>query len=61
MHTAPRQLLIGLDAMDWELVQRWAAANKMPTFRRLMQEGTQAELSTADSLPDVVWNCLCCT
>jgi predicted AlkP superfamily phosphohydrolase/phosphomutase len=59
MHTSPRQLLIGLDAMDWELVQRWAAANKMPTFRRLMLEGTQAELSTADSLPDVVWNCLC--
>lgn len=58
--TSPRQLLIGLDAMDWNLVRRWAATNKMPTFRRLMQEGIQAELSTvADRLPDVVWNCLC--
>ncbi len=57
---SPRQLLIGLDAMDWSLVQRWASTNKMPTFRRLMEEGTQAELSTvADRLPDISWNCLC--
>src|SRR5713226_10476504 len=46
--------------MDWHLVRRWAAENKLPTFRRLMEEGTQAELSTvADRLPDTVWNCLC--
>jgi predicted AlkP superfamily phosphohydrolase/phosphomutase len=58
--TARKQLLIGLDAMDWHLVRKWAAENKMPAFRRLMEQGTQAELSTvADTLPDTSWNCLC--
>ena len=57
---APRQLIIGLDAMEWDLVRRWAGAGKLPTFRRLMEEGTQAELSTvADRLPDTSWGCLC--
>src|SRR5882757_5819958 len=46
--------------MDWHLVRRWAAENKMPTFRRLMEHGTQAELSTvSDRLPDTAWNCIC--
>jgi predicted AlkP superfamily phosphohydrolase/phosphomutase len=46
--------------MDWHLVRRWATENKMPTFRRLMEEGSQAELSTiSDRLPDSVWNCIC--
>jgi predicted AlkP superfamily phosphohydrolase/phosphomutase len=46
--------------MDWHLVRRWAAENKMPTFRRLMEQGTQAELSTvSDTLPDTAWNCIC--
>ncbi len=52
----PRQLLIGLDAMEWDLVRRWADQGKLPTFRRLMQEGMRAELSsTAAQLPDTVW------
>ncbi len=55
----PRQLIIGLDAMEWDLVHQWAAAGKLPTFRRIMQEGIQAELSgPADCLPDTVWSCL---
>jgi predicted AlkP superfamily phosphohydrolase/phosphomutase len=58
--TKPRQLIIGLDAMEWHLVRAWAAAGKLPTFRRLLEEGTQAVLSTpADRLPDTVWTCLC--
>ena len=36
---APRQLLIGLDAMEWTLVERWASAGVLPTFRRLLAEG----------------------
>jgi len=53
---APRQLLIALDAMEWTLVEKWAAAGVLPTFRRLMAEGTRAQLATpADSLPDMVW------
>ena len=30
-----RQLLIGLDAMEWKLVTKWASEGKLPTFRRL--------------------------
>ncbi len=56
----PRQLLIALDAMEWDLVKQWAAENKLPVFRRLIQEGTRAELSTtASQLPDTVWASLC--
>lgn len=54
-----RQLLIGLDAMEWELVDRWAREGKLPTFRRLMERGTRGELaSTSAQLPDTVWTCL---
>src|SRR5262249_19930614 len=54
-----RQLLVGLDAMEWSLVTRWAAEGKLPTFRRLIEQGTRAELATtAAQLPDTVWACL---
>jgi predicted AlkP superfamily phosphohydrolase/phosphomutase len=58
--SASRQLIIGVDAMEWDLVQRWSTAGKMPAMRRLIEEGTRAELSgVADRLPDAAWNCLC--
>jgi predicted AlkP superfamily phosphohydrolase/phosphomutase len=58
--TAPRQLIIGLDSMEWDLLQKWAGAGKLPTFHRLMEEGARAELSTvSDRFPDTAWNCLC--
>src|SRR6266851_1576734 len=42
--------------MEWTLVEKWAAAGVLPTFRRLMAEGLLARLVTpADSLPDMVW------
>lgn len=42
--------------MEWTLVERWAAAGVLPTFRRLLAEGVRARLATpADSLPDMVW------
>ena len=51
-----RQLLIGLDAMEWNLVARWAAEGKLPTFQRLIKEGFHGELeTTAAQLPDTVW------
>jgi hypothetical protein len=53
---APRQLVIGLDSLEWDLVVKWAAAGKLPAFRRLMEDGTQAELSSvSDRLPDAAW------
>lgn len=51
-----RQLLIGLDAMEWNLVKEWAMAGHLPTFRRLLEEGAHAELSTTSAqLPDTIW------
>lgn len=51
-----RQLVIGIDAMEWQLVRRWASAGTLPTFRRLLERGAHAELSTtAAQLPDTVW------
>jgi predicted AlkP superfamily phosphohydrolase/phosphomutase len=54
-----KQLLVALDAMEWSLVERWAAAGKLPTFRRLLEGGTRAQLSsTAEQLPDTIWACV---
>ena len=60
MTAAPRrQLIVGLDAMEWELVERWAREGKLPTFRRLMDQGARGELSsTSAQLPDTVWSAL---
>jgi predicted AlkP superfamily phosphohydrolase/phosphomutase len=53
-----KQLLVGLDAMEWSLVERWAAAGKLPTFRRLIESGARGQLSsTAEQLPDTIWAC----
>ena len=55
-----RQLLIGLDAMEWNLVERWAAEGKLPTFQRLLNEGLHGELKTTSAqLPDTVWASIC--
>jgi predicted AlkP superfamily phosphohydrolase/phosphomutase len=54
-----RQLLIGLDAMEWSLVEKWSNQGKLPTFRRLIEQGARAELTTtAAQLPDTVWACI---
>ena len=37
---ATKQLLVGLDSVEWDLVVRWSREGKLPTFRRLMQQGT---------------------
>ena len=58
--TSFRQLLIGVDAMEWTLVKRWAEEGLLPTFRRLLEQGARAELaSTGGYLPDAVWTTLC--
>jgi predicted AlkP superfamily phosphohydrolase/phosphomutase len=52
-----RQLLIGLDAMEWSLVQSWAEVGALPTFQGLLTHGGRAELdSVAAQLPDSVWS-----
>jgi predicted AlkP superfamily phosphohydrolase/phosphomutase len=53
---AIRQLVICVDAMEWDLVRLWAAQGKLPILRHLMDHGASAELSTtAAQLPDTVW------
>ena len=53
------QLLIGLDAIEWSLVQQWAAAGILPAFQRLIEQGARVELdSTAAQLPDTVWSAI---
>lgn len=61
MHERHRQVLvIGLDAMEWTLVKRWAEEGVLPTFRRLLAEGASGELATtASQLPDTVWASIC--
>lgn len=55
-----RQLLIGVDAMEWDLVTRWATQGTLPTFKRLIEHGTRGELQTPSAqLPDTVWSSLC--
>ena len=55
----PRLLLIGMDAMEYSLVERWAEAGRLPVLRRLMEQGTRGMLdSTSRQLPDTVWACL---
>jgi predicted AlkP superfamily phosphohydrolase/phosphomutase len=45
--TRPRLLLIGLDAADAELVERWTADGTLPHLAALRREGTWGRLSTA--------------
>jgi predicted AlkP superfamily phosphohydrolase/phosphomutase len=54
-----KQLLVGLDAMEWTLVQAWAKSGLLPTFQRLLEQGARVELaSTAAQLPDTVWSAI---
>jgi predicted AlkP superfamily phosphohydrolase/phosphomutase len=55
-----RQLLVACDAMEWNLVDDWARAGYLPTFRHLIEQGSRAILSTtAAQLPDTVWGSIC--
>ena len=40
MSQAPRLLVIGLDAVEKDLVLQWCAAGRLPTFRRLLRMAT---------------------
>ena len=54
-----RQLIFALDACEWNLVRRWADEGKLPTFKRLLDNGASGMLSTtAQQLPDTVWSCI---
>ena len=45
--------------MEWDLVQAWAQAGKLPAFARVLEQGARFELSsTAAQLPDTVWSAI---
>lgn len=55
----PRQLLIGVDALEWKLVERWSDEGKLPELAKLRARGVSAELSgVGECLPDAVWTTL---
>lgn len=57
MRAPIRQIVFGLDAAEWTLVDQWSREGKLPTFKRLLEQGTHGELwSTAEFLPDTVWS-----
>lgn len=41
----PRVLILGLDGATFDLIRPWAAQGHLPTFQRLMNEGTWGELN----------------
>jgi predicted AlkP superfamily phosphohydrolase/phosphomutase/tetratricopeptide (TPR) repeat protein len=50
---------LGLDGLDWELLDRLSAEGKMPNWKRLTAEGSTARLkSFAPMLSPVVWTTL---
>jgi hypothetical protein len=38
-----RQILVALDAMEWDLIKKWAMTGHSATFRRLLEEGVHGE------------------
>ena len=52
----PRMLVIGLDAADRELVERWCDAGLLPNISRMRANGTWGELqTTADTVHVSAW------
>ncbi|MGA1525482.1 MAG: hypothetical protein ACO4CZ_16070, partial [Planctomycetota bacterium] len=52
-----RMIVFGLDAAEWTVGEAMAARGDMPTFRRLLDQGSRGLLSsTAEILRDTVWS-----
>ncbi len=52
-------LLIGLDGATLDLIKPWACDGKLPTFKKLMSEGSYGNLeSVMPTLTVPAWNCL---
>ncbi|OQX55606.1 MAG: hypothetical protein B5M53_03980 [Candidatus Cloacimonas sp. 4484_209] len=52
-------LVIGLDGADIDLIKRWAQEGKLPTFEKLMREGSYGYLeSVIPTITIPAWNCL---
>jgi predicted AlkP superfamily phosphohydrolase/phosphomutase len=52
-----RVLVIGLDAAEATLVERWAAEGVLPTFARLTERGVKSRLANPmETLPGAIWS-----
>jgi predicted AlkP superfamily phosphohydrolase/phosphomutase len=52
----PQVLIIGLDGATFDLIKPWVAAGQLPTFKHLMDAGTQARLeSTIPPITPPAW------
>ncbi len=56
MTTRSRVVVLGLDGATFNLIKRWAAEGRLPTFARLLAEGAHADLtSTLPALTPPAW------
>jgi predicted AlkP superfamily phosphohydrolase/phosphomutase len=46
MSSKTKVLIVGLDGVPLSLIEGWAREGKLPTFRRLMEEGTTGDLKS---------------
>src|SRR5215510_3512693 len=52
----PRVLILGLDGATFDLIKPWVTAGQLPTFKRLLESGTQANLdSTIPPITPPAW------
>ncbi|RZN40553.1 MAG: hypothetical protein EFT35_02780 [Methanophagales archaeon ANME-1-THS] len=52
-------LVVGLDGANIDLIKLWAREGKLPTFERLMREGSYGNLeSVTPTITIPAWNCL---
>jgi predicted AlkP superfamily phosphohydrolase/phosphomutase len=53
---SPRVLVVGYDGASWDLVEKWAAAGKLPVLARLLEQGTGGPLrSVIPVLSPAAW------
>jgi len=43
---SPKVLIIGLDGATWELIKPWVDKGELPTFKKLMENGTWGDLES---------------
>ncbi len=56
MNKSPKVIVIGLDGATFDLVEPWVGEGRLPTFKRLMDEGVKARLeSTVPPLTPCAW------
>jgi len=57
--TGLRVVVVGVDGMDWFLLNRYAEEGKLPTFERLLRSSVAGEIAADQPpLPQVGWLCL---